>query len=87
MNKKTDIQKIKNSLEKKVGCTVKLKTKSGRKKFEERRGIIESTYPSVFTVKLDSSVYTNRTVSYSYIDVLTKTVELVVCSDNSVVNF
>ena len=58
-----------------------------------REGVIESTYPSIFTVKLDnqSEFFTSeQRVSYSYTDVLTKSVELVIytpeeeCSEKSV---
>ena len=37
-------------------------------------GIIESVHPSIFVVRLDND--TQRTVTYSYSDVLTKTVML-----------
>ncbi|MGL4949748.1 MAG: Veg family protein, partial [Anaeroplasmataceae bacterium] len=36
--------------------------------------IIESVYPSIFVVRLESD--NERTVTYSYSDVLTKTVQL-----------
>ena len=51
-----------------------------------REGVIEGIYPSIFTVKLDvqNDIPTSeRRVSYSYADVLTRTVELVVCEPDS----
>ena len=79
---KNDLVKIKSSLSDNVGRKVKLTAKKGRKKSVTREGVIESTYPSIFIVKLDPhSEYTpdGRLVSYSYTDVLTKAVELVIC--------
>lgn len=77
-----DLVKIKSSLADNVGHKVKLKAKKGRKQIVEREGVIESTYPSIFVVKLDqhNDIPTSeRLVSYSYTDVLTKTVELFIC--------
>ena len=77
-----DLIKIKSDLSDNVGHKVKLKAKRGRKQVVEREGVIESTYPSIFVVKLDTynDIPTSqRLVSYSYADVLTKTVELVIC--------
>lgn len=76
-----DLSKIKSSLTDSVGQKVKLTAKKGRKQIVIREGVIESTYPSIFTVKLDneSEYFTSeRRVSYSYTDVLTKSVELVI---------
>ena len=44
----------------------------------ERVGVSERTYPNIFVVRLDEKK-SERRVSYSYSDVLTSTVELVVC--------
>ena len=79
---KNDLVKIKSSLSDNVGRKVKLTAKKGRKQIVTREGIIESTYPSIFIVKLDTpdeSMASERRVSYSYTDVLTKTVELIIC--------
>lgn len=76
-----ELAKIKNSLENNIGNKVRLTAKKGRKKSVTRRGVIESTYPSIFIVKLDASedvTDVGRLVSYSYTDVLTKSIELVV---------
>ena len=74
-----EIIHIRESLEKHVGRRVKLTSKKGRKKTLVSKGVIESTYPSIFIVKLDAlprQALDDRRVAYSYIDVLTKTVEL-----------
>lgn len=77
-----DLSKIKTNLSNNVGHKVRLKSKQGRKQIVVREGVIEGIYPSIFTVKLDVQndiPTTERRVSYSYADVLTRTVELVVC--------
>ncbi|MBQ7109042.1 MAG: Veg family protein [Clostridia bacterium] len=77
---------IKENLAENVGSKVKLKSKYGRKKVVVREGVIENTYPSIFTVMLDAEddvVTSERRVSYSYADVLTKTVELYICEPDT----
>ncbi|WP_035294073.1 MULTISPECIES: Veg family protein [Clostridiaceae] len=65
---------IKNEIDKHIGEKVTLKANGGRKKVFIKNGIIEETYPSIFIVRLEND--TQRRVSYSYSDVLTKTVQL-----------
>nr|WP_286172960.1 Veg family protein [Caproiciproducens sp. MSJ-32] len=72
-NMKT-IASIKRNIEDHVGDKVTLKANGGRKKVVINNGIIESAHPSIFVVRLDND--NQRTVSYSYSDVLTKTVQL-----------
>ena len=75
-----DLTKIKSSLSDNVGHKVKLTAKKGRKQTVTREGVIESTYPSIFIIKLNTpSDSSERRVSYSYTDVLTRTVELIIC--------
>lgn len=81
-----DLSKIKSSLSDNVGQKVKLTAKKGRKQVVTREGVIESTYPSIFIVKLDTEgeyLPGERRVSYSYTDVLTRTVELVICTEET----
>lgn len=84
---KNDLGKIKSNLQENVGNKVRLKAKYGRKQIIVRDGVIENIYPSIFTVKLDiqNDVPTSdRLVSYSYTDVLTKSVELYIYEPNEV---
>ncbi|MEN9406513.1 MAG: hypothetical protein RLZ12_797 [Bacillota bacterium] len=67
---------IKGTLENHVGKKLYLKANSGRRKVVERVGVLESTYPSLFIVRLDEGEHTIDRVSYSYADVLTEVVEL-----------
>ncbi|MDD3840258.1 MAG: Veg family protein [Clostridia bacterium] len=73
---------IKKDLDNHIGERVRLKANKGRRKSFVKEGIIEETYPSVFTVKIDDEKSSARRLSYSYSDVLTQTVELVLCRDN-----
>lgn len=81
-----ELVKIKSDLSDNVGSRVRLRSKHGRKQFIVREGVIENTYPSIFIVKLDNQDNyspVERRVSYSYADVLTKSVELVICDPDS----
>lgn len=73
---------IKRSLEAHVGSKITLRANGGRRKTVERTGVLEETYPSVFIVKLDEEQQSFKRVSYSYADILTETVEIMVCEDD-----
>ena len=82
---KNDLSRVKNDIESNVGNKVTLTAKKGRKKFIVRQGTIESTYSSVFVVKLEveeDQIPSNRRVSYNYIDILTNTVEIALHGEN-----
>ena len=68
------IATIKRSIEDHVGEKVTLKANGGRKKILVNNGVIESAHPSIFVVRLESD--NQRTITYSYSDVLTQTVQL-----------
>jgi len=82
MAEKSDLLEIKKNIEICIGEKVQLKSNKGRKKTFIREGVIENTYPSIFTIKFENEYDMTRRVSYSYTDVLTNAVELVVCSSN-----
>ena len=67
---------IKQDLEDQIKNKIMLVAQTGRKRQTERRGILTETYPSVFVVDLDPEENSFERVSYSYSDVLTKTVEI-----------
>ena len=75
MEKANVLACIKKDIESHVGDRVTLKANGGRRKVFVDSGIIEKTYPSIFVIRLEND--TNRKVTYSYSDVLTKTVQLV----------
>jgi uncharacterized protein Veg len=81
--KRSALDLIRRDLESCIGKHVKLKANRGRRKVIEAEGILEQTYPKVFVVRLDASSSPVERMSYSYADVLTETVELMV-DDNRV---
>ena len=73
MIEKKDISEVKKNIEGCIGQKVILRGSLGRNKTFEKEGTLTNTYPNIFVVKMDDS---QRNVTYSYTDVLTKTVEL-----------
>ncbi|QCT00761.1 protein of unknown function DUF1021 [Paenibacillus algicola] len=78
---KNSLLDIKRSLDAHLGQKIALRANGGRRKTVERTGVLEETYPSVFIVKLDQDQQTFKRVSYSYADILTETVEIVVLDE------
>ena len=68
------IANIKKDIENHLGERVTLRANGGRKKILVNDGVIESAYPSIFVIRLEDDI--QRTVTYSYSDVLTNTVQL-----------
>ena len=66
------IEKIKNSIDLKLGDNVHIVCNGARNKVEEYSGIIKETYDNIFIVILD----TDEAKSFCYSDILTKTVKL-----------
>jgi len=79
---KSSLFQIKRDIETCVGQKIQLKANKGRKKAFIKEGILENTYPSIFVVKFENDYEATRRVSYSYTDILTKAVEIVICKDN-----
>ncbi|HEY5584460.1 MAG TPA: Veg family protein [Ruminiclostridium sp.] len=77
-----ELFQIKRDIEGCVGEKVQLRANKGRKKSFIREGVLENTYPSIFIVKFENEYENTRRVSYSYTDILTKAVELVVYKDD-----
>ncbi len=72
-----NIIKIKEALDDKTGLRVKLISNKGKKKALTREGVLEATYPSVFTVRMEGQYSVSRRVSFSYTDVLTRNIDIV----------
>lgn len=81
MQNKKELDKIKSDLKDNIGSKIRFASKKGRKKRTVRNGIIEGTYSHVFVIKVDSAEeeLSERRVSYTYADILTKNVELALC--------
>lgn len=75
------VAKIRKDLEGCIGKKVILKANKGRKKTSVKEGILESAYPNLFVVRISNQYDSIRRVSYTYSDVLTSTVEVVICSE------
>lgn len=81
----TTLASIKDNVEKCIGHKVRLRTNKSRKKISVKEGIVENIYPSIFVVRIEDSLGlgSTRTVSYSYIDLLTNAVEMTLCDDQN----
>ena len=73
MIEKSNINEVKKNIEGCVGQKVLLRGSLGRNKSFEKEGTLINTYSNIFVVKMDD---TQRNVTYTYTDVLTKSVEL-----------
>lgn len=74
------VARVKGLVEGCVGQKVKFKVKKGKSRSQMNEGVIADTYPSVFTVYVDSKGL-RRIVSFNYIDILTNYVEFFKCDD------
>ena len=70
---KTDISNLKTNIFDKVGQKIIVKGSLGRSREFEKEGTIEKAYPNIFVVKYEEN---DRTASYTYTDLLTRTVEV-----------
>lgn len=77
---KSDIANLKTDILEKVGQKIIVKGSLGRSKAFEKEATIEKVYPNIFVVKYEEN---DRNVTYSYTDVLTRTVEVEVFDGNS----
>lgn len=70
------VQEIRSEVEANVGKEVIVKADKGRKRIVTKSGVIINAFPSIFTVKINNDFNDERTISYSYSDILTSTVKL-----------
>lgn len=70
---RNDIANLKTDILEKVGQKIIVKGSLGRSKAFEKEATIEKAYPNIFVVKYEEN---DRNVTYSYTDVLTRTVEV-----------
>lgn len=77
---RTDIANLKTDILDKVGQKIIVKGSLGRSKVFEKEATIEKAYPNIFVVKYEEN---DRNVTYSYTDVLTRTVEVEVFDGDS----
>ena len=77
---RSDIANLKTDILEKVGQKIIVKGSLGRSKAFEKEATIEKAYPNIFVVKYEEN---DRNVTYSYTDVLTRTVEVEVFDGDS----
>ena len=77
---KDDITNLKTDIAEKIGQKIIVKGTLGRSKSFEKEATIEKAYPNLFIVKYEEN---ERNVTYSYTDVLTRTVEVQVLDGNT----
>ena len=70
---RSDIANVKTDIGELVGHKVLVRAALGRNKTSEKHAVVEKAYPNIFVVKYDDN---ERNVTYSYTDLLTKTVQL-----------
>ena len=75
-----DIMNLKTGILDKVGQKIIVKGSLGRNKSFEKEATIEKAYSNIFTVKYDEG---SRNATYSYTDILTRTVEVEVFNGNT----
>ena len=68
-----DITNLKTDIDGKVGQKIIVKGSLGRSRTFEKEATIEKAYPNIFIVKYEEN---DRTASYTYTDLLTRTVEV-----------
>jgi len=80
MMKQNDVNNVRNAVMNQTGNKVKIRINRGRHKIDVTEGVISETYPSIFLIKVqETKDMPVRMVSYSYTDLLTKDVELLLC--------
>lgn len=67
---------IKRKLDGKIGENLTVVAQAGRKKVTRRRGTLKETYPAIFVVDLNQDENAFERVSYSYADLLTKSIQI-----------
>ncbi|MBO6243486.1 MAG: Veg family protein [Clostridia bacterium] len=70
---RSDIANLKTDILDKVGQKIIVKGSLGRSRVFEKEATIEKAYPNIFVVKYEEN---DRNVTYSYTDILTRTVEV-----------
>ena len=69
----TDIASLKTDINEKIGQKIIVKGSLGRCKSFEKEATIEKAYPNIFVIKYEED---EGSVTYSYTDILTRTVEV-----------
>ena len=76
----TDIMNLKSDILDKIGQKIIVRGSLGRNKSFEKQATIDKVYSNIFTVKYDEGA---RNATYSYTDILTRTVEVQVLNPDN----
>ncbi|WP_077074241.1 Veg family protein [Aedoeadaptatus urinae] len=79
----TQMDMIKNELSEHIGKEVIVKANRGRKRIVTRKGVLQAVYPSLFVVSIASDERTDRNISFTYADVLTSTVKIMILEEDA----
>lgn len=76
--KQSDVIKVKRAVSSHIGSKVRIRSNKGRHKVDVTEGIITQTYPSIFLIEVKNDLEKScQTVSFSYTDVLTQDVQMI----------
>lgn len=70
---RNEITDLRTDITEKIGQKIIVKGSLGRTKSFEKEATIEKTYPNLFVIRYDEN---ERSATYSYTDILTRTVEV-----------
>lgn len=76
----TDILNLKSNIFDKIGQKIIVRGSLGRNKIFEKEATIDKVYSNIFTVKYNEGA---RNATYSYTDILTRTVEVQVLNSGN----
>jgi uncharacterized protein Veg len=80
---KADLDICRRGMQSFIGKRIKLRSNGGRKRTIIHEGILDCCYPNVFTVRCSrKNASYQETVSFSYIDILTRVVEIAIEPDS-----
>ena len=71
-----DLNRVRQSIKNQIGSKIKISANRGRHKFVTAKGVITQTYPNIFLVELENTAGNDQTVSFSYQDVITRDVRM-----------
>lgn len=75
--KQSDVVRVRKAVSNHIGSKVRIRSNKGRHKVDVTEGVITETYPSIFLIEVKNEIEeTLQTVSFSYTDVLTQDVQM-----------
>ena len=76
--KQSDVARVRKAVNCHIGSRVRIHSNKGRHKVDVTEGIITETYPSIFLIEVKNEIEdTMQRVSFSYTDVLTNDVQMI----------